>query len=169
MRFNAPWSTTVKAITLLVTVALAAITLFMRLPETSPQLLWHVIRSGPLLIVAGSALYTVRGYRLEQNRLLVERLFWATPVDLDGLERVWVDPEAMKHSIRLFGNGGLYSITGRFKNKTLGHYRAWATHPKKAVVLQSDGKRIVVTPGDPEGFLRQLQLERPELAIGPES
>ncbi len=52
----------------------------------------------------------------------------------------------MKGSIRTFGNGGLFCFSGRFRNRKLGSYRAFATDPKLAVVLRFPDKIVVVTP-----------------------
>ena len=162
MRFDAPWAKIVK----LVSVVASAILLFVAYDvgrRVSGGWLWFLAVPGPLLILAGALLFTVRGYRLEPTRLLVERLLWSTPVELSGLEAVWHDPEAMKRSLRLFGNGGLFAIAGLFSNQTLGRYRAFATNPRNSVVLDYGDRKIVVSPGQPADLVRQLQELRPEL------
>ncbi len=42
----------------------------------------------------------------------------------------------MRGSLRLFGNGGMFSITGLYRNRALGNYRAFVTDLKKTVVLR---------------------------------
>src|ERR1700688_2164591 len=74
----------------------------------------------PLAIVCGGILFTIRGYTVTPDALLVHRLFWATRLPLSGLHSAQVEPEAMRRSIRTFGNGGLFSFTGWFRNTTLG-------------------------------------------------
>jgi len=72
----------------------------------------------------------------------------------------------MKGSLRLFGNGGLFSSSGLFWNRRLGRYRAFATDPGNAVVLEFPDRTLVVTPESPSGFLAALKLYRPYARIG---
>lgn len=74
----------------------------------------------PLVIIAGGALFTIRGYTLTPDTILVHRLFWTTRLPLTGLQSVQFEPDAMRGSIRTFGNGGLFSFTGFFRNKDIG-------------------------------------------------
>lgn len=117
----------------------------------------------PLVILLGSALFIVRGYELDSTELRIQRLVWVTTIPLAGLERAWRDPTSLFRSLRLFGNGGLFSISGLFWNRNLGRYRAFATHPKRAVVLGLGHRKVVVTPEDPERFLRELRELHPLL------
>jgi Bacterial PH domain len=125
----------------------------------------RIVLAIPLAALVGSALFTIRGYTLAPRQLLVQRLLWSTRVPLAGLERAWHDPHAMDRSIRLFGNGGFLSISGLFRNRTLGRYRAYATDPGRAVVLALGGRTVVVTPGEPRVFLQHLQLVVPGVVV----
>ncbi len=125
-----------------------------------------LVAAVPLLILVGGALTVVSGYRLEADGLSVERPLWTTRVSLAGLDRAWHDPSAVCRSIRLFGNGGLFSVTGWFRNPTLGRYRAFVTDPAKAVVLRSPARTLVVSPEDPIGFLAQVGMTFPRAAVG---
>jgi hypothetical protein len=107
----------------------------------------------PALTLAISVLFVVTSYEVTSSELAVQRLLWPTRIPLAGVSEVWHDPDAMKRSLRLFGNGGLYSITGIYRNATLGRYRAFVTDPKRAVVLRTAGRVIVVSPEYPEAFL----------------
>lgn len=160
MRFDAPWATMVKVVTVCATGVLgyAAFGVGRRYSYGSaPLWLWFLTSVLPLLLLAGGLLFTVRGYRLEPGRLLVQRLLWSTPVDLAGLRSARHDPEAMRRSLRLLGNGGMFAIAGLFSNRQLGRYRAFATNPKNAVVLDFGERKVVVTPGRPEELVRQLE------------
>jgi hypothetical protein len=112
----------------------------------------------PPLVAFGAALFVVRGYEVGAGELRVERLLWATRVDLSGLLRAVSDPSAMRGSLRIFGNGGLYAVTGLFQNGTLGRYRAFVTDQKRAVVLFLPERTIVLSPEDPGAFLEQLRV-----------
>ncbi len=121
----------------------------------------------PAVILLVALLFVVRGYQLDRSGLYVERLLWRTRVGLDGLTRAWHDPSAMRRSLRLFGNGGLFAVTGVFQNKSLGRYRAFVTNPKLAVVLRFGKRTVVVSPAYPHALLGQLQLVVPAAVIGP--
>lgn len=159
MRFEAPWGNLLKVVTVLA----AAILLYVafavggKFPyDSAPIWLWFSTSVLPLLLLAGSLLFTVRGYRLEPGRLEVQRLLWSTRIDLAGLRAAWHDPEAMRASLRLFGNGGMFVFAGLYWNRKLGRYRALATDPKRSVVLDFGERKVVVTPDRPEELVRQL-------------
>ncbi len=173
-RFEAaPWSTAVKLVSAVGTGVLLAATyaLYRAVPrgtkapfaETFGSFLMVV----PALILVIAVLFVVTGYRLDATGLYVQRLLWTTRVDFQGLDHAWHDPSAMCRSLRLFGNGGLFSITGWFRNATLGRYRAFVTDPGKSVVLRSPTRVVVLSPADPLGFLSSLQLSIPGVVGGP--
>lgn len=110
----------------------------------------------PLVIVFGGALFTIRGYTVTADAILIHRLFWMTRLPLAGLQSAQFDPNAMRCSIRLLGNGGLFSFAGFFRNKPLGIYRAFVTDPRQAVVLRFPARTVVVSPSDPERFVHQI-------------
>jgi hypothetical protein len=165
----APWSLGVKVVSALATVALGVMTvvLFRSIPRGTrvpyAEAFGTALVAMPALILLGAALFVVRGYRFEGTTLLVERLAWSTRVELAGLERAWADPAAMCRSLRLFGNGGLYAITGVFRNSALGTYRAYATDPRMAVVLRTPARATVVTPAEPAAFLEQVRMHFPHV------
>jgi hypothetical protein len=105
----------------------------------------------PLLIALIAVLFVVTAYELEGAELRIRRLLWATRVPLEGLTQAWHDPEAMTRSIRLWGNGGLYSVTGLFRNRRLGRYRAFVTDPARAVVFQLPKRTVVISPAASSG------------------
>jgi len=167
--FRAPWSPLLTAITLLSTLPLAGVAVLFSfaLPRQALGgvlfvLLMAILFSVPLV----AALFIIRGYELEATELLIHRLLWSTQISLLELREAWADPTAMKRSLRLFGNGGLFSITGFFWNRRLGRYRAFATAPSNAVVLKLADRTVVVTPERPDDFLAILKLYRPHVRIG---
>ena len=167
-RFEAaPWSTAVKLVSAVGTGVLLAVTyaLYRAVPRGTrapfAETFGSFLMAVPALILVIAALFVVTGYRLDGTGLYVQRLLWTTHIDLQGLDRAWHDPSAMCRSLRLFGNGGLFSITGWFRNATLGRYRAFVTDPGKSVVLRSPTRVVVLSPADPLGFLSTLKLSFP--------
>jgi hypothetical protein len=107
----------------------------------------------PLLLVVAAFCARVRGYTLTEDAVTVRRGFGSTRLPLVGLRSVTGDVDAMRWSLRVFGNGGLFAITGRFWNGKLGWYQAFATDPSRAVVLRYADRKIVISPHDPQQFI----------------
>jgi hypothetical protein len=154
IQFDAPWSRTVRNTTVLSLVILALPLLAAIIAPAKPPL-WGIalLIALPLLIVAETFAARVRGYTLTEREIIVHRGFWDTRLPLDGLRSVSGDAEAMYGSARVFGNGGLFSITGRYWNRKLRWYRAYATDQSRAVVLRYADRTIVITPHDPQQFI----------------
>jgi hypothetical protein len=122
-----------------------------------------------ILVVAplAAALFTVRGYTVTGDAILVHRLGWSSAVPLDGLESATVSPGAIREASRTRGNGGFFSYTGRFRSRTLGPLQAFVTDHARTVVLRFPGRAdpdrvIVMSPDDPDAFaglLSRVPLE----------
>ena len=150
-RYAAPWSTSLIVISTVISLILAGVAVLIAHDGRS----W--IAALPLVIPLGSLLFMIRGYSLDSDTLLVPRLFWATRVPLGGLLSARVEPDVMRGSIRTFGNGGLFSFSGRFSNGTIGGYRAFVTDPQRAVVLDFETRKVVVSPAVPEEFVNDMR------------
>jgi hypothetical protein len=157
--FVAPWATSLKVISLLSTILLLGIMWLIPSPE-QPGWLTPVLRTFPVVLLAGCAPFTVRSYEVADGWLNVRRLLWVTRIPLRSL----TDAEWRRGSFgwawRTCGNGGLYSFTGWYHQKSLGSFRALATRTTDAVILKfSDRKPIVVTPDDPARLVEVLTAE----------
>lgn len=156
-QFGAPWGRGVKFATSAAGLLLVGLSVI--LPLTIPrEAIWAAfVGPGLMLVTFGIvALFCVRGYTIRHRELLVQRSFWQTHLSLKDLARAYVDPEAMKKTLRSCGNGGFMAYTGWFYNKKLGHYRAFVTDPARSVVLEFANRRVVVSPDDPGAFVRAL-------------
>ena len=158
IEFRAPWSKglymmTATTVAVLALIMLAAIFAPMRPPPLAALLL---IGLPPLLVVAAFA-GRVRGYVLSEDAITVRRGFWNTRLPLAGLHSVTGDVEAMRGSIRVLANGGVFSFAGRYWNMKLGWYRAFATDPGRAVVLRYPQLTVVITPHDPQHFIMRAR------------
>lgn len=170
----APWCTLLKVFSLLCTLVLLGVGLglYLAIPPVA-RLPW-VGSVGLFVLVAGivtalaATLFVVRGYEIDGSDLRVQRLLWTTSLSLGNLRSVWQDSAAMKGSLRLFGNGGLFSITGLYWSKSLRRYRAFVTDPAKAVVLELEDRVLVVSPADPAAFVEQLRHRFPRAREGPD-
>lgn len=151
--YNAPWSTSLIAVSSFATVLCTGITIGFIVSGRS-ALQWAALL--PLAIVASGALLTIRGYTVTPDAILVHRLLWTTRLPLTGLQSAQFEPDAMRGSIRTFGNGGLFSFSGFFRNKVLGAYRAFVTDLHRTVVLRFPSRIIVVSPSAPEKFIHEI-------------
>jgi hypothetical protein len=148
--YDAPWSKSLIVISSLSTALCVAVSFSLaRIGQPWPAL-------GPLAIVIGSALFTIRGYTVTSDAILVHRLLWTTRLSLAGFQSAKVDPRAMRQGIRTFGNGGIFSFTGFFRSRSLGNYRAYVTDPSRTVVLRYAKRTLVVSPAAPEDFVREI-------------
>lgn len=73
---------------------------------------------------------------------------------LTGIER---DPEVMKRAVKLFGNGGLGSIRGRYWSTRMGRFYAFLTGTENAVVLRWPKAVVAVSPADTEFFIHSVR------------
>jgi hypothetical protein len=156
--FNAPWGTSLKlmtALSILILIGIALIGIFSGPGGNIGWILAMIIM--PLAILLTAACFMIRGYALTNNTLLIQRLGWNSKLDLSRLISAVVDPQAMAKSIRTFGNGGMFCFAGYFHNKKFGTYRAFATDPRKSVILKFPNGIAVITPDDPEKFVAKVK------------
>lgn len=162
--YPAPWGRPLVVISVLATVLCLGLTFFEWSRVTGPPLGMPAFWLGclPLALVIGCALFTIRGYALTPDTLLIRRFLWSTRVPLAELKSAEYLPGAMRGSIRTFGNGGFFSVTGLFWSRPLGSYRAFVTDLQRTVVLRFPGRTLVLSPESPEDFVRVVSVGRAE-------
>lgn len=159
IEFRAPWSGTLQVMTIVMAGILVLATL------VATVLVWSGLAGPraiggiflPPLVLAAALAYRVRGYTLTEEAILVRRLVGNLRLPLAGLLSVTGDVDAMRGSMRAIGNWGLFSFTGRYWNRKLGSYRAFATDPGRAVVLRYSNDTVVITPHDPQHFIMRAR------------
>ena len=155
--FNASWGKSLKVMTGLSTLILIGIPVIGTFTGPHDSLLWILgMIVTPLSMLFIASLFSIRGYVLTSDALLIRRLGWNSRVELNGLQSAEVDADAMSKSIRTFGNGGMFCFAGAFNNNRLGSYRAFATNPKRSVVLRFEDRTVVVTPDQPGEFVMRI-------------
>lgn len=156
--YPAPWSTLLKIVSVLATLLLLGLAFFPLTAALRAPGLFLGVRIFLLALLPGCALFTVRGYRITPEAILVQRLFWTTRLPRAGLQTAAFVPNAMRGSLRTCGIGGLFSFSGFFWSKTLRAYRAYVTDQSRTVILRYADRTVVVSPGQPENFVRELAL-----------
>jgi hypothetical protein len=152
--FGAPWAVSLRIASGLTSVLLVGVLVFGLTTRSQPNVVRLLMVLGPPLGIAAGVLFAIRGYELGGEALYVLRPCWRSRVSLAGLVGVSFRPGALRRSLRTCGNGGFFSFTGWYWNKELGSYRLFGTDPKRAVVLEFERRRVVVTPEEPEVFIR---------------
>ena len=154
--YNAPWGSCLRWMSVLscvICVAVPAVTFYVGGNHHWSR--WTLLL--PLALVPGAALFTIRGYTMEPDALVVRRLLWNTRLPLAGLQSASAQPDAMRQSIRLCGNGGMFSFTGWYRNRALGNYRAFVTDLKSTVVLKFATRTVIVSPERFEEFAAEIK------------
>ena len=156
--YPAPWGISLKAISGGTTLLLIGIAIVGLLTGPKDNWIWMLSMVVlPLCILLMTAFFTIRGYVLTSETLLVKRLAWNTEISLQALQSIEADSNAMEGSIRTMGNGGLFSFSGAYRNQRLGAYRALATDMRRCVVLKFDHQVVVITPDKPQAFVNQVK------------
>jgi hypothetical protein len=156
--FKAPWGTPLIIVSALATVLCLGITIF-RWQAPTPAHFGKVsfwLGLLPAVLVIGCALFCIRGYTLTLDTLIIQRLFWKTRIPLADLQSAEFRPRAMRGSIRTFGNGGFFSVTGYHWSRVLGTYRAFVTDFRRTTILRFPTRTIVLSPDSPEDFVHEL-------------
>lgn len=150
-RFKAPWGGELTALTVTASAIIigAAAYVWSRGGEVV----------GLLLLVIQTILlaFTVRGYELVPGELRIRRLWWHTTWPLNGAVKATVRPDVMARSWRIWGNGGVFAVSGHFSNATLGRYRAFVTDFTRTVVIDTPRGIVVVSPDQPDDFVAAVE------------
>lgn len=103
-------------------------------------------------------LFSVTGFTLEGNMLLVSRPLWKTSIVLPPDCTARAEPDIRSGLLKTMGNGGLFGYTGGFRNKKLGNFKTYATNWNHAVSVTSEANDfcIVVTPEEMEIFIQSI-------------
>jgi hypothetical protein len=152
----APWSTSLITIGIGSFILLMAIALLLFAKLHDRKRLRILTIAVLLSIVVGAALFSVRGYEVTNRSLYIRHLGWSSKIELTNLVDAKIDPQAIEKSSRVWGNGGLFSFTGSFRNSRLGTFQVYATDPDRAVVLRLPERTVVVTPDDPDRFIHAV-------------
>ena len=158
LEFAAPWSRALKTASVFAVVTLLGVAAAGLLVVPSRLLFVRSMMVGlPLGVLAIAFFSIVSRYTLTATQLEIARPLWSTAFPLAELVSVAGDADVFKGSLRLFGNGGIFSFTGFFWKRGLGCYRAFATDPGRAVILKFRTRTIVVTPDDQQRFIVRVR------------
>jgi hypothetical protein len=114
----------------------------------------------PLVAVASWAM-APRAVEIEGGELKVLRRAWpAAAYRLSEIEQVTLLPRGwLSGALRTFGNGGLFGYYGWFYKK--GAFRLFATRTDRLVEAVIGGRRVVLSPDDPERLVDAILAAAP--------
>ncbi len=161
--YSAPWGKLLKSISVFATLICVGASVILLLNADSgveSVRVMLICAALPLLILVAAGLLTIRGYAVSADEIVVQRPVWSRRFERSRLQSATVDATALHGSIRLFGNGGLYSFSGIFRSPALGRYRVYVTDPSRCVVLRFSDRAVVVSPEDPAAFVRDVESKR---------
>lgn len=158
--FSAPWCTSVKSITALVSIVLcyALFDSFSRhSPFSAPALL---IGTGVPLGVLGIALgCMVTGYTLDAEGIVIRRLLWSRRIRREDIRTV-ASPSAVtrRGTLGLFGIWGFCGTSGLAYSGALGlHFVAASAYENRVVITRHRGWPVVISPADREAFAQAFE------------
>lgn len=159
----APLGTSVRLATFLLCaiLAVACAIPWIEAAWTNKPAPWPAAFLPVLLALVLGAVWTgmrIRGYDISDGELRVLRRFRNLSIPIEGLAEAVVDRDALAGAFRTAGNGGFGAISGRFRSRKLGKFRAYVSDGERAVVLRwRDQRVVVVSPERPQEFIQTLR------------
>jgi len=168
-RFAATWDRTLRVVTLVVVVLLAAVVGAIAFATARAE--------GPAALVAGvAALVTVilgvtwslapRAFAVEDGQVRIERPLRPIAIPIRSIRSAGLLPRAaLRGALRLGGSGGLFGYYGRSWSRSLGAFRLYATRRDGLVRVDTPDERFVLSPEAPERFLEEVLARAPGARI----
>lgn len=134
-----------------------SLVLMLRDKNPPPLPVFIVIGAIPAVFALVWSTGRIRCYRLVGSELRIELPLRTARFPLAGLVSITTNPEAMRGAWKMRGNDGLAAITGRFRSKRLGAFRAYLTDAEHAVVLRWPDRCVVVSPQQDSFFVETVR------------
>ena len=118
------------------------------------------VGSALIVLLFASVLLKIRGYEVTGDRVRILYGLSQREIPLSEIATVSRDSRVLNGSTRVSANGGLWSFLGQFSNPTLGEFDVYVSDPTRLVLLQLKKGAVVVSPGDPDQFVKDVQARR---------
>jgi hypothetical protein len=110
-----------------------------------------------LIVLAVAAFQMVLDYRVTDDALVIRRPLSYIRLRRSYIGKVEILPAGVGFVWRAFGIGGLLSFTGDYYNSRFGRMKWYRTRLDKTVLITTvAGRKIIVSPDDPESFVATL-------------
>ena len=158
--YKAPWGRALVLSTVLASLFCAGLTFAIPyLPQhDTASVVVRYVRWLPAALVPFCSLFMVMGYVVTDDEVRVKRLLWSNRIPRKSLTSARAEPGALSRSVRICGNGGFFSFSGFFRSEKLGSFRAYVTDLNRTVVLRTEKRTYVLSPDEPERFVRDLEI-----------
>lgn len=110
-----------------------------------------------VLLMAFGYAHSIRGYWVSRGELRVQRPFSTVTIPLTSAAMVRLgQPKDSAWMVKVFGSGGLFGYWGWYRTSGVGTAKWYATRRENLVVIETMGKKYVISPDDPEGLVAAL-------------
>jgi hypothetical protein len=167
MRFAAPWDrtnrvSTVVAAAVLVAVPLVVAALTARAEEGLARAAAALTAAAAAATLGFAWALGPKGYAIAGDAVVVERPLRPVRIPLQAIHAVGPLPDgALRGSAKVAGSAGLFGWYGRFWNRRLGSFRAYATRRRGLVLVEAGGHRYVLSPDPPDRFVEAVLSRAP--------
>jgi hypothetical protein len=157
IEFQAPAATRMKNSTRIACV-LFALSMLVGILTPSLAVEFRAILIGlPVFFLLISFPFSIKGYSLSQDGIVIRRLAGNVQLPLESLAAVEGKAEMFDQSFRLAANRGLFVYSGWFWNSEYKLFRAFVSDPSRAVVLKYADRTVVISPHDPQAFIMRAR------------
>ena len=157
-RAKVEWGKSVKVVTFLVFVLVLSVMIFSLYVcfikgEIAGILMVTVICLGILTI---PYLFAPKSFELTKSGVVVRRLLKSFEIPYSKIRKAYLTDIPIL-GVRLWASGGLYGYYGLYYLQKFGRTWIYATRRKNVLLLEVNGNRYVISPKNPEEFLKLLE------------
>lgn len=165
MEYGAAWSMplTLRIVVSMFLTPFAAFALFVALRLGAHMPVWPAFGLAAIPVVLALILLcrAIRGFVVTRDAVFVRRLMWSSCEPLDGLLEARIDETAMEGVRPLRSFAGGFGTGGWFWSARFGRFRGYLTNVRRVVVLKFDRGTVLLSPDDPDAFVRHIESFRP--------
>lgn len=108
-------------------------------------------------IAAACYLYAPTACEITETALVIRRGVGRPSFPLAGITNVRrLENDELKNCMRVFGVGGLFGSFGHYHSANLGSFILYSRRTTDFVLVEADGRKIVLTPDEPDVFVTEL-------------
>ena len=158
--FPAKLDTKAKMVTILCSFLILGIIGFTLSNANGIPLYIHILNTGLVLLPFICYGLKPSDYEVSEDKITIRRLFKNVVMERSHIEKIEHIPEVdLKGVWRMMGIGGLFGYMGKFGSSRLGRMTWYATDLQNAVLITTNKGKILITPENPEEFIRLCNTE----------
>ena len=155
--FGASWNRSTRLLTALF-LAVAAMIVYLSYPGLPVSSAFLLTASAVCAAICLAYWYAPTGYLVDDDRVAIRRRAGLKPIPFSTLRsaRLMEAGELAESTWRWPAVGGLFGFYGRFETPALGRHQWYASRDQDLVLLQTAAGPIVLSPDDPQAFVREV-------------